>query len=114
MTKANGRLNFANGFVVVDIGIDADPQFCEMRAVNLVGSFSSTDVRSEIVHSFDGTQFFTGGDGDAVHGFDTDARFLKEMHQEVRFLELRHQLFTQVRHSEAGSDEHQQHKAGNG
>ena len=78
-----------------------------------VRRFGSANVRTKVIYPIVGTQFFAGSDCDAVHGFDANARFFKEVHQEVGFPELRHQFFAQMRHRDSGSGKDRQHESSN-
>ncbi len=45
-------LHLGDGLVVVDILVDADPEFGEVRSDDFVGDFGPADVRTEIAHAW--------------------------------------------------------------
>ena len=58
-------LGFVNCFVVVHVGVEADPEFGEVGADDFIGDLGTANVRALIAHAWHGHEIMRGGDGDA-------------------------------------------------
>ncbi len=109
-------LDLGHRGVVVDLGIEADPELGEVGADDLVGHLGPADVGAEVAHAGDGPQLLAGPLGDADHGLERRARLLHPVHQEIVLLEMGQELLAQERdggeRQDEGAAEDEEHAAG--
>ena len=99
-------LNLGQRFVVVHLGVDADPVLGEVDAVRLVAGDGATDVGATVADPRNGDQLFTRFFRDPDHLRMGGAGGGHPVHQEVSFLEVRQQRLSEPGvHDDAGQDD---------
>ena len=89
------------------LGVDADPEFGEVRSDDFVGHLGATDMRAEVAHARNRSKILAGPDRHATHGLKRSAGLLDEVHQEVVFLEIRQEFLSKSARQISGSRERQ-------
>ena len=87
-------LHFLHGRFVIGFRIEGDPQLGEVWPDHFIGDFGATDVRAQIAHAGDRTQFLARRDGDARHRIERSRGLLDPVHEKIAFLEIRKQFLT--------------------